>query len=230
MNAKTWIIFIAIVLSVVGGMVYLSTRNRLDVGDVSKEAMSTILPAEARNGDIAEHTLGNTKDPKVILIEYGDYQCPGCSTVAPETKQVVEANKDHAMLIFRNFPLPSLHPNARAAAAAAEAAGLQNKFWQMHSLLYQNQDSWKNASAADRGTAFRSYAEQLGLNLEQYDNDFTDARITKKIDFDTAIGRKHGVTGTPTIYLNGQLIELKDSDAVSKAVKEALNQAGVKAK
>lgn len=227
MSKKTWAIFIVIVLAIIGGMVYLSSQSRLDISDIAADALNKHLPAEGRNGNIAEHTLGN-RDAKIVLVEYGDYQCPGCSTVAPEAKRIAEKYHDNVLLIFRNFPLASIHPNARAAAAAAEAAGLQGKFWPMHSLLYENQNAWKSASAADRGATFRKYAQQLGLNLEQYDKDFTDERVSKKIDFDTAIGRRHGISGTPTIYLNGELVELKDSGAVTTAVKEALKKAGVK--
>ena len=85
MNGKTWGVFIAIVVTILGGMVYLSVTHRLDISDIAKDQLTKIIPAEKRNGDIQEHTFGADK-PKVTIIEYGDYQCPGCRTVAPRIK------------------------------------------------------------------------------------------------------------------------------------------------
>ena len=101
MNGKTWAIFAIVVAAIVGGMIYLSTQNRLNVSDISNDAAMRIIPAEARTGNISEHTIGNTNG-KVLMIEYGDYQCPGCRTAAPEAKRVAEKYKDHVALVFRN--------------------------------------------------------------------------------------------------------------------------------
>ena len=110
MNKKSWVVFIAIVVAIIGGMVYMSGQNKLDVSDISEEKMKGIIGAEERNGNLADHTTGNTK-AKVVLIEYGDYQCPGCSTAAPKAKAlaekynvempiIMEVNK----LLFENKP------------------------------------------------------------------------------------------------------------------------------
>ena len=131
MNGRTWAVFIVIVVAVIGGMVYMARQDKLDVSDVGKDKAAGVLAAEDRNGNIEEHVLGK-KDAKVVIVEYGDYQCPGCSTAAPKAKAVAEKYKDNVALIFRNFPIATIHPNARAAAAAAEAAGFQGKFWEMH--------------------------------------------------------------------------------------------------
>ncbi len=91
------------------------------------------------NGNIADHEFGGA-DAKVTIIEYGDYQCPACGTAAPVMREVSHQYKDKGVsMIFRNFPLTTIHPNALAAASAAEAAGLQNKFWEMHDKLYATQ-------------------------------------------------------------------------------------------
>ena len=111
MNKKSWFVFGIIVVVVIGGMVYISTQNRLNINDVNTESLNNIVKAESRNGNIADHTYGNT-NAKVVVIEYVDYQCPGCSTAAPKAKQVVDTYKDNVMLIFRNFPIASSHPNA----------------------------------------------------------------------------------------------------------------------
>ena len=230
MNGRTWAVFIVIVVAVIGGMVYMARQDKLDVSDVGKDKAAGVLAAEDRNGNIEEHVLGK-KDAKLIIVEYGDYQCPGCSTAAPQAKAVAEKYKDNVALIFRNFPIATIHPNARAAAAAAEAAGFQGKFWEMHDLIYANQDTWSQASTNDRTEIFLGYARQLGLKEEQFKEGLSDARITKKINFDVAIARTQGVTGTPTFYINGELVEsTNDADYLENAVKEALKKAGVEVK
>ena len=229
MNKKSWMIFAIIVVAIVGGMIYISTQNRLNVSDINNDQLNTIIGAESRNGDIADHEIGS-KSPKVTIIEYADYQCPGCSAAAPKAKALAEKYKDHVRLIFRNFPIASSHPNARAAAAVAEAAGLQGKFWEMNKLLYTNQDAWKNANITDRDNIFKSYAEQLKLNIDQYKTDIASNRVKNKIDFDMALGRKHGVAATPTFYINGKNTEMDSSGSIESSVKEALKKAGVEVK
>ena len=229
MNKKSWMIFAIIVVAIVGGMIYISTQNRLNVSDINNDQLHTIIGAESRNGDIADHEIGS-KSPKVTIIEYADYQCPGCSAAAPKAKALAEKYKDHVRLIFRNFPIASSHPNARAAAAVAEAAGLQGKFWEMNKLLYTNQDAWKNANITDRDNIFKSYAEQLKLNIDQYKTDIASNKVKNKIDFDMALGRKHGVAATPTFYVNGKNTEMDSSGSIESSVKEALKKAGVEVK
>ena len=132
------------------------------------------------------------------------------------------------MLIFRNFPIPSLHPNARAAASAAESAGIQGKFWEMHDMLYSNQDAWSEAAINERTEIFVGYADELGLDKEKFKKDLSDTQITKKINFDVAVGRNQGVTGTPTFYLNGEQVEATDdADYLETAVKKAFKEAGI---
>lgn len=229
MNKKSWMIFAIIVVAIIGGMIYISTQNRLNVSDINNDQLNTIIGAESRNGDIADHEIGS-KSPKVTIIEYADYQCPGCSAAAPKAKALAEKYKDHVRLIFRNFPIASSHPNARAAAAVAEAAGLQGKFWEMNELLYVNQDAWKNANITERDNIFKSYAEQLKLNIDQYKADVASNRVKNKIDFDMALGRKHGVAATPTFYVNGKNTEMDSSGSIESSVKEALKKAGVEVK
>ena len=210
-------------------MVYISTQNRLNISDINNDQLNTAIGAESRNGNIADHEIGS-KDAKVTIIEYADYQCPGCGTAAPKAEVLAKKYKDHVRLIFRNFPIASSHPNARAAAAVAEAAGLQGKFWEMNELLYANQDAWKNANTTERDNIFKSYAEQLKLNIDQYKTDIASNRVKNKIDFDMALGRKHGVAATPTFYINGKNTEMDSSGSIESSVKEALKKAGVEVK
>lgn len=205
MTTKTWIIFAAVVVALFGGLIYLSTRNAIDVSNVNA---TTVLGASEDSGNITDHTLGNAKS-KVVLIEYGDYQCPGCASAYEPLKTVSEKYKDDMAFVFRNFPLVSAHPNARAAAAAAEAAGLMGKYWEMHNLLYPNQDAWVNSTTAERNSVFEGFAGQIGLDVKQFATTLREKSevINQKISFDQALGNKVGVTGTPSLYLNGKVVD-----------------------
>jgi protein-disulfide isomerase len=127
-------------------MVVSSTNSNLNVNKVDT---NTIQTANSQDGGIADHVFGKVGS-KVTLIEYGDYQCPPCGAMFPVVKDVTEYYQNQLQYVFRNFPIPSLHPNAMAAAASAEAAGLQGKYWQMHNKLYDTQSDWSDLSATDR--------------------------------------------------------------------------------
>ena len=205
MTKKAWIIVAVLCTAVLGGLVWLSRSAQVDVTTVD---ITAIQKASSANGNISDHTSGNMQS-KVILIEYADFQCPGCGSAAPVLKEVTEKYKDQLGFIFRNFPLYSSHPNAFAAASAAEAAGLQGKFWEMHDYLYANQNSWNQLVGQERTDYFTSTATQLGINSQTFTTNLTDPNIKKKIDFDVALGKKALVTGTPSLYLNGENVSDK---------------------
>lgn len=223
MTTKTWLIFAAVCVAIIGGMVWMSQGNSINIDDVDAH---TIQTGNDKNGNIGDHILG-PDNAKVVIVEYGDYQCPGCKQVAPMLKAVQAKYSDNVALIFRNFPLVTAHPNARAAAASAEAAALQNeeKYWDMFTTIYQNQEAWSGQNGQTRTDTFASYATQLGLDRDRFINDLTSPDIAKKIDFDTALGRKVGVTGTPTIYVNGEEANqyVKDGKVVDRNEDGAAN-------
>lgn len=205
MTNKAWIVFTVVCVALVGGLIYLSNSSKVDVSHVD---VLKIQQPSKDNGQIGDHTYGNMKS-KVILVEYGDFQCPGCGDAYPIVKQVTAQYKDQLGFIFRNFPLPTLHPNALAAATTAEAANLQGKYWQMHDALYQNQDSWNQLTGSDRTNYFVNLATSLGLDGNKLlavlnGNSDDSVRANKKINYDIALGKKEGVQGTPTFYLNGK--------------------------
>lgn len=221
MTKTRWIVFIIICAAAVAGLYFMSTKDKVDVGNIDT---SKVLAASEQSGDIADHVYGD-KNSKVVLVEYGDFQCPGCGGVYPTVKELKEKYKDKIAFVFRNMPLSQIHPNARAAASAAEAAGLQGKFWDMVDLLYTNQSAWEKLSSNDRTNFFVSYAERLGLNKDQFTSDMSSDKVVKKIRFDTALAKKVNVTGTPTFILSGQTIDQptwSDSAKFSEAIEKAL--------
>ena len=199
MTKTGWIIFATVVVLGLGGLVAW-TRIANPPLDLTGINTAKAIAASDKNGSIADHTKGNTESD-VTLIEYGDFQCPGCGGAHPYINQLIEEYGDRIQFIFRNFPLTSMHPNAKAAAAAAEAAGLQGKYWEMHNHLYEAQNEWSTADVKSRTDIFNQYAASLGLNVETFKQDLAESAVADKIAFDVAVGKASDITGTPTFYI-----------------------------
>lgn len=218
MNKVKWIIFAVVVLAIFGGIIWFGKSNEVKfTGDANKIITE---------GPIADHVKG-PQEQKVTLIEYGDFQCPGCGQMYPTVDALTQKYEDKLTFIFRNLPLTTIHPNALAAATAAEAAGKQNKYFDMYDILFQSQQSWSDASVADRGKIFENYATQIGLNVDQYKADLTSPDVTAKISRDTYTGRQiFKASSTPTFILNGQKVETANlQNAVEEAIKAAYPEA-----
>ena len=200
MTSKGWIIFATLCVAILGGMIFLAQKDKMDVSNID---INKLQAATEQNGNIAEHVEGKA-DSKVVLIEYGDFQCPGCASSQPVMKELVEKYKGQIAFAFRNYPLYQAHPNAFSSASAAEAAGLQGKYWEMYHKLFENQSAWRDLSGAERTNYYLSLASDLKLDTAKFTTDIDSEAVKKKIDFDTALGQKAEVTGTPSFYLNGK--------------------------
>ncbi len=143
-----------------------------------------------------DHIQGN-KDAPLELVEYGDYQCPHCGHAYPIIKALQEVLGDQLKFVFRNFPLTEVHPDAFNAAVAAEAAGLQNRFWEMHDIIFEHQRTlnWD---------ALFAYAEMAGLDMNRFKKDVEDTIAAAKVEADFESGVRSGVNGTPSFYINGK--------------------------
>jgi protein-disulfide isomerase len=181
---------------------------------------NAIIAASDQNGQIGDHVSGNPNS-SVVIVEYGDFQCPSCAGAHPQVKAVLQEYSDRVAFIFRNFPLTSIHPNARAASAAAEAAGLQDNYWAMHDTLFETQNEWQFLSGNERNDKFTSYAVALGLDEARFRADLAASTVNSKISFDQAIARKVGVEATPTFYINGNLVDKTASSALVQGDAEA---------
>lgn len=224
MDKRTWIIFAVAVVAILAGLVMLSRQNKVDVSDVKN---SEIRTTPTNDSGIADHVFGN-KDSKVVLIEYGDFQCPGCGTFHRNFEPVMDEYKDKIAFVFRNFPITQIHPNARVAAATAEAAGLQGKYWEMWNLIYNKQNDWSSAGIDERDKKFEGYAEELKLDMEKFRTDVASDKVNKKINYDQALGKANGVTGTPTLFLKGDILatdKYKSTDLIRSTLDTALSQA-----
>jgi len=229
MTRSRWIIFIVTCIVVLGGLILLTKKDSVNVDDL--DPSKAVSETETTIGD---HVYGNAS-AKVVLIEYGDFQCPGCGGAFPQLKTIKETYKDTVAFIFRDFPLTTIHPNALAAATAAEAASLQGKFWEMHDALYENQSAWSDIEAAKRTDVFAGYARDIGLDVEKFKTDLNDPRVAANISRDRAFGQKLGISGTPSLYIGDQKLSAdenndlvqKNGDKLRDKLDAALKAAGV---
>jgi protein-disulfide isomerase len=207
MNKRFLLILAAIIVVVVGFFVLTSPDSSSD-----------------SNTQPSNHTYGNGSTG-VVLIEYGDFQCPACGSFYPIVKSVKETYKDHITFQFRHFPLDQIHPNARAAHRAAEAAGRQGKFWEMHDMLYDNQRSWTSSTNAP--PIFEGYAQTLGLNMDQYRTDVSSNEVNSVINADVREAQKLNATSTPTFVLDGKIIDNPEGyEAFTKLIDDAIRAKG----
>jgi len=143
-----------------------------------------------------DHIFGNPNAP-IALVEYGDYECPYCGRAYPIVKDIKRQLGKHIKFVFRNFPLSRIHPHALSAAVATEAAGLQGKFWEMHDIVFENQE----ALDAERILLF---ASKTGLDIERFKNDIQQNSLIVKVEKDFESGIRSGVNRTPTFFINGE--------------------------
>lgn len=212
MNKVGWIIFSVIVVIVLGGLIAWARMTNPPI-DVSGIDNNSIVAANDQNGNIADHVTGNTSGD-VIFLEYGDFQCPSCGGAFPGVNTLIEEYGDKVTFVFRNFPLTAIHPNARAAAAVAEAAGLQGKYWEMNHKLFEFQDEWSGLDANKRTTVFEGYATSLQLDIEKFKTDLTSKAVSDKIAFDMALGKSVGTQATPTFFLDGTKLDEATSSGI----------------
>jgi len=174
-------------------------------------------PAEP--GAEPPHALGNANAP-VTLEEFGDFECPPCGLVHPVLKNLAtEFGPARLRIIFREFPLVPTHAHALAAARAAEAAGLQGKFWEMHDIIYEHQKDWHEAF--DVRPIFEGYAKTIGLDVAQFQRDNNNEIVERRIFQDGKRAHSMGVQGTPTIFLNGR--ELPFQSLEPSKLRELIN-------
>ncbi len=204
------IIAIVLAAAVVGGALLRSSQNR--------------DPFTAAPGSLTTPQPGTEQQPRfpprvvVRLEEFGDYQCAPCGELHPTLKKLKQEFGSNLNFVFRNLPLTSIHKNALAAAQAAEAARIQNRFWEMHDLLFENQDLWKDD--INPKTIFLRFAADLGLDTTRFARDMDDKQVKLRIETDQAAAAELGINGTPTVLLNGRQLrpEVTNPDGIRKGI------------
>lgn len=164
--------------------------------DIHHSSPATLVPTVGK----WDHVIGSG-DSQIIVVEYGDFECPLCAQAYPSVKLLLKDFGAHLRFAFRHFPLVEAHPHAELAAEAAEAAGAQNKFWQMHDLLFENQSHLKPKY-------LRKYATDIELDMRRYDAEIADHVYLQRIQESLASGRASGVHGSPAFFLDGRIIDV----------------------
>jgi protein-disulfide isomerase len=186
----------------------------------SNQPVDSAHDTDSESSDTARKNI--SADTVVTLEEFGDYQCPPCGELHPTLKKLKQKYGANLNFVFRNLPLTKIHQNALAAAQAAEAARMQNHFWEMHDLLYENQSLWKDD--INPRSIFAKFAADLGLNTKQFLRDLDGAQVQMRIEADTAAAANEGIEGTPTILINGRQLraEMTTPEGVSKGIEVML--------
>lgn len=177
-------------------------------------------PATDVQGADPPHVRGNPNAP-VTLEEFGDFQCGACGSYYPELKKIETEYGERLKVIFRELPLVTMHQHALLAAQAAEAAGLQGKFWEMHDKLYENQATW--TATNDLVPVFVDYAKQIGLNTDQFMKDLNGEKVAVRIFQDGKRAHSFGLKGTPSFFVNGK--EAKDDQWKPEGLRQMINDA-----
>ena len=212
-----FVIVIGVALTTLGSGTLLYRAKRQQLKNIP-EGESVLAKT---NTELA-HIRGNPDAP-VTLEEFGDFQCPPCGKFSEFVEELLKEYNSRLRLVFRNFPL-SGHEHALEAALAAEAAGLQGKFWEMHDTLYREQETWTKAPNVRE--LFESYAGTIGVNVDQFKKDIDGDKARERVDSDRALADFLGVKATPTLFINNRPVEPKDKnpEGVRAAINAALNE------
>lgn len=215
-------IVISLVVVAVLAFVVIASSSSSNDSQNDKDASATVSQADKEQ--LAKGTSKGPDNAGVVLTEFADFQCPACAATVPMLKELEAEFGGKYKLVFKHFPLVDTHKNAMSAALAAEAANAQAKFWSMYDLLYDRQDQWSDL--ADPTAKFIDFAKELGLDTARFEKEVKNKTYKSIIETDMTFGKKIGVPGTPTFFLNGELIEIQDKNTLKQKIQEAIAKQG----
>ncbi|GAB3531881.1 hypothetical protein GCM10027403_03060 [Arthrobacter tecti] len=166
------------------------------------------------------HSLSAPEDEKAVLVEFLDFECEACGAVYPFVEELRAEYGDQVSFVSRYFPLPG-HPNSMTAAVAVEAAAQQGEFEAMYQRMFETQTEWSHSDQSQAPT-FRGYAESLGLDMDAYDSAVADPATQARVMLDKMDGTGLGVSGTPTFFLDGELIEPATQEEFRQLIEAAI--------
>ncbi len=200
------VIFGFVVLAVIGGFIFAAVKLK------DNSLNEPVFPV---NAVVSTDQIKGNREAKTVLVEYSDFQCPACAAYVPLTKQLLEEFNDRIVFAYRHFPL-SQHKNAKQAALASEAGGRQGKFWQIHDMIFENQEEWAETDNAEE--IFIKYAEKSGLDIDRFKNDLKSEELKNKIAADLRSGQSANINSTPTFFLNGEKIQPKNYEEFKQMI------------
>ena len=207
------------VFIVAGVLVYplISKSSPESTPQINLDSAKSELTSKITDSD----QVKGARDSKVVLIEYSDFQCPACASFLLPLKQLESELGDKITIVYRHFPLKTIHQNAELAARVAEAAGLQGKFWDMHDTLFIKQDEWKDLE--NPKDKFAEYAEMLSLDKDKFLGDLESDVVKNKVEGDYMQAMSLGLNGTPTFFLNGSRVyNLTSYEAFRSLIEKAI--------
>lgn len=214
-NKGFWAIVAILVLGAIGAVVF-ANRAEAPQGTTDKDRLAKV--------QTDDHVRGKA-DSSVVLIEYGDIECPSCALYDPVAEALLASHGDKVAFVFRHFPITNKHPYAMIAARAAEAAARQDKFFELTHLMYQRQQQWAAvANQNDPTTAFVAYAKELGLDAEKFKTAMADPATLDFIIRQRDEAGAFDVTGTPSLFLNGEKLDARSLEQFQSALDQKLQE------
>ncbi len=182
----------------------------------AKPSRPTVDYNKVYNLPIGKSVVKGPDDAPVTVVEFSDFQCPYCARLQPTLRDVIKAYPTEVKLVYKHFPL-SFHKQAKNASKASEAAREQGKFWEMHDLIYENFNKLTE-------TSFTDFAQKIGLNMEQFTADYQSSKYDEMIETDIKLARQVGVTGTPSLFMNGKRMQRRSlndfKEGIDKLIKK----------
>lgn len=220
-----WITIGAISTIFLGFFIFLVVSLRNNNPSISSQSGNPIELSSSGEFRVAADSTTPIENRPVTITEFADIQCPACKQYHPIIKSVLDLYPETVVWNFKHFPINSIHPNATPAALAAEAAGEQDKFFEMVDILYERQEAW--ARLPDPNEVFLSYAEEIGLDLPKFKEDLANEELAKKIESQRTEGINAGVNATPSFFVNGVKIENpSDISGFQAAIESELEKTG----
>ncbi len=212
-NKGFWAIVALLILGAVGAVVF-ANRAEAPQSNTDKDRLASVQDDD--------HVRGKA-DSSVVLIEYGDVECPSCALYDPVAEALLASHGDKVAFVFRHFPITNKHPYAMIAARAAEAAGRQNKFFELTHFMYQRQQQWAAVtSQTDPTNTFVTYAGELGLDTEKFRAAMADPATLDFINRQRDGASAFDVTGTPSLILNGEKVEARSLEQLQGLLDQKL--------
>ena len=220
-----------LVIAVLGGWWFYSSskpspasRANTAANSAANKPRVSSIPSGAPPGAQPPNQAGSPA-AEVRIEEFADYQCASCAQVNPVLNEIKSAYGSRIHFVFRNFPLP-IHAKAYEAAVAAEAAGMQNRFWDMQAQLLSNQQTWSNSPSHKE--IWKSYAQKIGLDVNKWENDMLGIAAKTRVDEDMKRAKAIGVNSTPSLYINDVMVpytEINDSQKLKSIIDAELAKA-----
>lgn len=219
---------VAGIIGVIMAVAFLGIASFLVIDGINKSTnyddydFYSIIEPDVHNGNIGDNVKGDPNAP-VLIFEYADYQCPGCASINPHVNAAIEKAEGRIAVVYRSFILP-YHQNGTAAASAANAAALQGYYKAYADKLFSEQSEWEYASSSERTNLFAKYFMEVSNDegdLEKFNADLASESVSKKNSFDMGIAKRIGVSGTPSFYIDGQLIDWSNKNGGSITINNA---------